>query len=96
MTYRAIVTGATRGLGRGIARGLASKGATVGVTGRDTDALAEVCAEIEAQGGKALALICDHRDDEQVAAAFAQVKRDLGGACARSSLSQCSRACRRW
>ncbi|MBL0115257.1 MAG: SDR family NAD(P)-dependent oxidoreductase [Sphingomonadales bacterium] len=79
MTYRAIVTGATRGLGRGIARGLASTGATVGVTGRDTDALAEVCAEISAQGGTPLALICDHRDDEQVAAAFAQVKQDWGG-----------------
>ena len=79
MTYRAIVTGATRGLGRGIARGLASTGATVGVTGRDTDALAEVCAEISAQGGTPLALVCDHRDDEQVAAAFAQVKRDWGG-----------------
>jgi NAD(P)-dependent dehydrogenase (short-subunit alcohol dehydrogenase family) len=79
MSYIAIVTGATRGLGRGIARGLGSKGATVGVTGRDAAALTEVCAEIEAQGGKALAIVCDHRDDEQVAAAFAQVKRDLGG-----------------
>jgi NAD(P)-dependent dehydrogenase (short-subunit alcohol dehydrogenase family) len=79
MSYTAIVTGATRGLGRGIARGLASKGATVGVTGRDEAALADVCAEIESRGGKALALVCDHRDDEQVAAAFAQVKRDLGG-----------------
>jgi NAD(P)-dependent dehydrogenase (short-subunit alcohol dehydrogenase family) len=79
MSYTAIVTGATRGLGRGIARGLGSKGATVGVTGRNAAALDEVCAEIKALGGKALALVCDHRDDEQVAAAFAQVKRDLGG-----------------
>ena len=79
MSYTAVVTGATRGLGRGIARALGSKGATVAVTGRDTEALSEVSAEIEAQGGKALALVCDHRDDEQVAAAFAQVKRDLGG-----------------
>jgi NAD(P)-dependent dehydrogenase (short-subunit alcohol dehydrogenase family) len=79
MTYRAIVTGATRGLGRGIARGLASKGATVGVTGRDAEALDAVCAEIAAHGGTPLALVCDHRDDEQVAAAFAQVRRDLGG-----------------
>jgi NAD(P)-dependent dehydrogenase (short-subunit alcohol dehydrogenase family) len=79
MSYTAIVTGATRGLGRGIARAFGSKGATVGVTGRDIAALAEVCVEIEALGGKALALACDHRDDEQVVAAFAQVKRDLGG-----------------
>ena len=79
MSYIAVVTGATRGLGRGIARALGSKGATVGVTGRDTDALTDVCAEIEAQGGKALAIACDHKDDAQVEAAFAQVKRDLGG-----------------
>lgn len=79
MTYRAVVTGATRGLGRGIARGLASKGATVAVTGRDTAALAEVSAEISAHGGTPFELVCDHRDDEQVAAAFAQLKRDWGG-----------------
>jgi NAD(P)-dependent dehydrogenase (short-subunit alcohol dehydrogenase family) len=79
MTYKAIVTGATRGLGRGLARGLASKGAMVGVTGRDTDALADVCAEISALGGTPLALVCDHCDDEQVAAAFDRVKRDWGG-----------------
>ncbi|WP_442955447.1 SDR family NAD(P)-dependent oxidoreductase [Parasphingorhabdus sp.] len=79
MSYIAVVTGATRGLGRGIARGLGSKGATVGVTGRDIKALADVCAEIEAQGGKALAIVCDHKDDAQVEAAFAQVKRLLGG-----------------
>ncbi len=62
MSYTAIVTGATRGLGRGIARGLARKGTTVGVTGRDAAALAEVCAEIEAQGGKGLAIVCDHHE----------------------------------
>ena len=79
MSYVAVVTGATRGLGRGLARALGSKGVTVGVTGRDKEALADVCAEIVAQGGKALAIVCDHKDDAQVEAAFAKVKRDLGG-----------------
>lgn len=79
MSIKAIVTGATRGLGRGIARGLASKGATVCVTGRNTDELASVSEEIAAAGGKALAIVCDHTDDVQVEAAFAQVRRDLGG-----------------
>ncbi|MDE2563062.1 MAG: SDR family NAD(P)-dependent oxidoreductase [Sphingomonadales bacterium] len=79
MSITAVVTGATRGLGRGIARGLASKGATVCVTGRDSAELNAVSAEIAAAGGKALAIICDHADDGQVEAAFAQVKRDLGG-----------------
>lgn len=78
MNRVAVVTGATRGLGRGIARGLASRGATICVTGRDEAELAAVEQEIEALGGKALAIRCDHRDDAQVAAAFAQVKRELG------------------
>lgn len=78
MSYVAVVTGATRGLGRGIARALASKGATVCVTGRNSADLEAVCSEIEAVGGEALAIHCDHRDDAQVEAAFAQVKRDAG------------------
>jgi len=79
MTTRALVTGATRGLGRGIARGLGSLGATVCVTGRDKAELAAVSQEIEATGGQALAIACDHADDTQVEALFAQVKRGLGG-----------------
>ncbi len=67
-----MVTGATRGLGRGMARGFASTGATVLVTGRDPDALAATVAEIEAQGGAGHAILCDHRDDDQVKAAFEQ------------------------
>lgn len=79
MSITAVVTGATRGLGRGIARGLAAKGATVCVTGRNAAELAAVSEEIAAAGGKALAITCDHADDAQVEALFAQVKRDLGG-----------------
>ena len=79
MSTIAVVTGATRGLGRGIARALAAKGATVCVTGRDAAGLDAVSEEIRAAGGTPLAITCDHLDDEQVAAAFAQIKRDLGG-----------------
>ncbi len=78
MSIVAVVTGATRGLGRGIARGLASKGATVCVTGRNEAELAAVSDEIAAAGGKALVIACDHTDDAQAAAVFAQVERDLG------------------
>ncbi len=79
MSTVAVVTGATRGLGRGIARALASTGATVCVTGRNADELAAVSGEIKTAGGKPLAIVCDHAEDEQVAATFAQIKRDLGG-----------------
>ena len=68
-----LVTGATRGLGQGIARGFASTGATVYVTGRDAEALDHVVSEIDARGGKGIAITCDHRDDMHVKAAFQRV-----------------------
>ncbi len=73
-----LVTGATRGLGRGIARSFATPDTTVYFTGRNVDDLAQVVEEIAALGGKGVALPCDHRDDEQVAAAFARIADDAG------------------
>jgi NAD(P)-dependent dehydrogenase (short-subunit alcohol dehydrogenase family) len=74
----AVVTGATRGLGRGLARGLGRSGATVYVTGRDRAALDAAAAEVTEAGGKGVALPCDHKDDTQVAAAFARVGETEG------------------
>ncbi|MDT0576335.1 SDR family NAD(P)-dependent oxidoreductase [Croceicoccus sp. F390] len=79
MSYIAVVTGATRGLGRGIAREFGAKGATVVVTGRNETELADVSAEIAERGGKPLAIACDHSDDELVADAFARIKQEAGG-----------------
>lgn len=73
-----LVTGASRGLGRGIARAFGSKGAAVYVTGRHADELAAVTAEIEAGGGKGVAVSCDHRDDSQVEALFARIADEAG------------------
>jgi NAD(P)-dependent dehydrogenase (short-subunit alcohol dehydrogenase family) len=63
----AVVTGGNRGIGRAIAVALAADGFAVAVTARDTDALADTVAAIEADGGTALALPCDVRDEESVA-----------------------------
>lgn len=62
----ALVTGASRGVGKGIALELISAGATVYVTGRTIAGLSYV----QDQG---VALRCDHRDDEQVEAAFRRI-----------------------
>lgn len=91
-TKVALVTGASRGAGRGIARGLGELGYTVYVTGRTVapgDAkgwdgtvlpgtVAETAAEVTAAGGKGIAVMCDHSDDAQVAAVFAQIGREQG------------------
>ena len=74
-----LVTGATRGLGRGLARGFGQRGATVAITGRDAAALGEVAAEIRQAGGQAIELPCDHRNDDEVAAAFARLSSETSG-----------------
>lgn len=74
----AVVTGATRGLGRGVARALASCGLKVYVTGRTTKALNTVVDEINAAGGQAVAVVCDHLDDDQVKDFFELVNRTEG------------------
>jgi 3-oxoacyl-[acyl-carrier protein] reductase len=63
----AIVTGAGRNIGRAIALALAEAGAAVAVNGRaDRAAVEAVVAEIEAKGGKALAVMADVADEAAV------------------------------
>jgi NADP-dependent 3-hydroxy acid dehydrogenase YdfG len=55
----AVVTGASSGIGRAVALTLAQAGAAVAVSARRQERLAELVAEIEAQGGRALAVAGD-------------------------------------
>jgi len=71
----AIVTGASRGIGKTIALRLAEAGAAVVVAAKSErsrellpGSIHETVAEIEADGGKALALKIDLRDEAQVEA----------------------------
>ena len=91
-TKVALVTGASRGAGAGIARGFGELGYTVYVTGRTVtpgDAkgwdgtvlpgtVAETAAKVTELGGKGIPVMCDHGDDEQVAALFKQIEREQG------------------
>ncbi|MBK9711503.1 MAG: SDR family oxidoreductase [Kouleothrix sp.] len=74
----ALVTGGGRGIGRALALALAGAGAAVAVTGRDAGRLDEVCAQIEAGGGRALPLVCDVAEPAAVGGAFAQARAALG------------------
>jgi NAD(P)-dependent dehydrogenase (short-subunit alcohol dehydrogenase family) len=60
--HRALVTGATSGIGRVVALGLAAAGAEVVVTGRDAARGAEAVAAIEAAGGRGRFLAVDLAD----------------------------------
>ena len=69
----AVVTGATGTLGGEMARGLSRAGAKVGILGRREAKAAEIVAEVEAAGGKALALPADVLDRGQLEAVRAEV-----------------------
>src|SRR5690606_9913999 len=53
------VTGGARGIGRATARELAKHGAHVVVVARSADELAETCRIVQAEGGRATALVAD-------------------------------------
>jgi len=74
----AVVTGAGRGIGRGLAMSLAATGASVAVAGRDLNALGELAAEIEADGGTAWPVHLDVTDIADIDAAFDKVRDQFG------------------
>jgi citronellol/citronellal dehydrogenase len=81
-----LITGASRGIGREIALRAAKDGANVVVAAKTADPHAKlagtihsVAAEIEAAGGKALAIQLDVRDEAAIAQAFALTAKTFGG-----------------
>jgi NAD(P)-dependent dehydrogenase (short-subunit alcohol dehydrogenase family) len=76
---RALVTGASSGLGTVVARRLAAEGAAVGLLGRDREALERLRREIEVEGGRAAATVADLRQAAEVDAACEELAGELGG-----------------
>jgi len=74
----AVVTGGSRGIGRMTACALAGAGAAVAVLARSHDDLHETVAEIEREGGTAMAAIADVLDPASMAAALDRVWRAFG------------------
>ncbi|MGH2503479.1 MAG: SDR family NAD(P)-dependent oxidoreductase [Ktedonobacterales bacterium] len=79
MGKRAVVTGATKGIGRSIALRLAEAGADVAVSARGEADLEALRGEIEARGRRALAIICDVTDAQQVNERLAKGALDAWG-----------------
>lgn len=77
---RALVTGASSGIGQGIAIAMAAAGAKVVVNypydARDADAVVE---EIKRAGGEALALRADVSREDEVQAMFGEMVKAFGG-----------------
>ena len=63
---KALVTGASRGIGRALALGLVNAGATVALTGREEKTLAEVAGQIKALGGNAVIQRMDVTDTDDL------------------------------
>ena len=76
---RAVVTGATKGIGRSIALRLAHAGADVVISARTEADLSALQAEIEAGGRRALAIVCDVTDAQQVNERLAKGALDAWG-----------------
>jgi citronellol/citronellal dehydrogenase len=80
------ITGASRGIGLAIAKRAARDGANVAVVAKTQEphpklegTVDTAAAEIEAAGGKALALSCDIRFEEEIARAVAATVARFGG-----------------
>ncbi|HTQ84491.1 MAG TPA: SDR family NAD(P)-dependent oxidoreductase [Pseudolabrys sp.] len=74
----ALVTGASSGLGRQFARALADNGAAVALVARRVDRLKALKDEIEAKGGRAVAIEADVTDRAAMARAFDAAEKAFG------------------
>src|SRR6266704_121438 len=77
---RALVTGASSGIGEGVARAFGAAGAAVVVNyAGNADAAARVVNEVKATGSDALAIRADVSKEADVEAMFAEMQRAWGG-----------------
>jgi dehydrogenase/reductase SDR family member 1 len=84
----ALVTGASRGIGKGIALELGEAGATVYLTGRTVEegqaavdlpgTIHQTAEEVSQRGGTAVAVRCDHVNDEEVKDLFQRIQVEQG------------------
>ena len=73
-----LVTGASSGIGAHLALAAAKAGASVALAARRTDRLEDLVSQIQAAGGKALAVAMDVEDEASVIAAYDAIEASLG------------------
>lgn len=73
-----LITGGGTGLGSAMAQEFARAGAKIAIASRKAEHLEAGKAVIEAMVGEAVAVACDIRDPDQIAAAFDQVEQAFG------------------
>ncbi len=78
MSRVAVVTGGARGIGAAVAHRLAEDGMAVAVLDLDQKACGPVVEQIEAAGGRALAIGANVADEAQVGAAVDRIAEGLG------------------
>jgi len=83
---RAIISGGSRGIGLAIAKRLAAEGGSIAILAKTAEphpklpgTIYTAAEEIEAAGGKALPIVTDVRDENQVKSAVAQAAEAFGG-----------------
>ncbi|TQN32505.1 NAD(P)-dependent dehydrogenase (short-subunit alcohol dehydrogenase family) [Haloactinospora alba] len=77
--YRALVTGASQGIGRATALALAQAGAHVGLTARNEQALTEVSTRVSELGGEAAVIPADLRQSDSARDVVEEAVSSLGG-----------------
>ena len=73
-----VITGASAGVGRATVRAFARQGADIGLLARGVDGLEAARREVEAAGGRAIAIPTDVGDADRVEAAADRIERELG------------------
>lgn len=76
---RALITGASKGLGAHFAQTLAAAGADVALAARDEHGCENLCSELRKQGVRAVAAAMDVTSSASVHDAVTQAARELGG-----------------
>jgi clavulanate-9-aldehyde reducatase len=76
---KALITGASSGIGTATAEAMAAEGAAVALGARRKDRLDELASRIEAGGGKAVAIEADIADEAQAKSLVETAHSELGG-----------------